>query len=297
MVGDPTGVPRRRAGHRGSDRPRPLSPRPPLSRPGRQPLQVGLDLQGQEPGEQPALVEGAAHQPESVLARPGPHVAHEALLVEAPDDADAVGDLVAAQPPDARRLLLVPRGEHHEIGRDARAIREPQAGRAERRDVARVHEPDAPLRDELRAADVDVVAAALAQVLHVEPGLVGTEVQLEAHGGQPVQQLLIELAGLGRQPLVGITQHRVRDGGRDQVDVLDRALGVQPVDQGAARDQADHAGRVALHDRHAGRAVAVQVLGDIVAAVPRADHDGMLAAIARAAGELAGVHDLAREPV
>lgn len=139
---------------------------------------------GQEAGEQAALVQRAAHQSESVLAGARPHAAHKALLVEAPHLPDPVRDTVTAQPPDALCPPLVA-GGHHQAGRHLRS-RPTAIPDSLRDDVPDGRQPDPLLSDQLGAASVDVVAIALAQILHVEPGLVTAEVQREQPSPSPV---------------------------------------------------------------------------------------------------------------
>jgi hypothetical protein len=175
---------------------------------------------------------------------------------------------------------------------------EPQSGRRETVDVTGLQQPDLPVRDEVGATDVDVVAPAFAQVHHVEPGSVRAGRRLETHGVEPVQQVLVQLGGSLGEPLIGLLEHRVRDRRRDQVDIVDRrALGVDRVDQRPARDEAHDARGAVLDDRDLLGAVAVQVLRDVVAAVPGADHQGLLARVLEAGGEPARVHDGAGEVV
>src|SRR6202020_2213264 len=106
------------------------------------------------------------------------------------------------QAADALLQVGVSGGEDHEVGRDDAPVGESQPAGFEPVDVARVPQCDGTVGDQVGAADVDVVAAALAQVLHVEPGVVGLVVGLEPGCVQAVEQFGVQSASALCQPLI-----------------------------------------------------------------------------------------------
>src|SRR5690606_35532931 len=74
-----------------------------------------LDLQRQIFGVDPALREAAGHEPEPLLCGALPHVAHLAVLADAPHLADLVGDLVAEETAHQFLLRVVTRRKHQQV--------------------------------------------------------------------------------------------------------------------------------------------------------------------------------------
>ena len=86
-------------------------------------------------------------------------------------------------------LVLVAGREHHQVGRQRFA---PSFSRDalgdEAVDVGKLQQPDLAVDDQVRAADIEVIAAAAPQILHLQPGLVLAVVQPEAARCEPVEQ-------------------------------------------------------------------------------------------------------------
>ena len=148
--------------------------------------------------------------------------------------------------------------------------------------------PISPLDDQLRAADVEVVAAAARAVQERPAGAVLAERQPKAGLLQAVEQrAVVFLRPVGEQPVRDLG-HRQRHRGVDQVAVLERGpvAEVHAVVDLRARLDVDHQRRAALHHGDA-RAVAVQVLRDVVRAGAGAEHQHRPAAPGGTVGELA----------
>ena len=142
-------------------------------------------------------------------------------MVEAPDRADFIGDGIAEVGSGDVLLVLVAGGEHDEVGRDGLAGGEAGALRGEAGDAVVLDEGDVAVGDEVGAADVEVVAAAAAEIHHLEAGFVFAEGELEAAGGERVVEGLVDLAGGGGGELVGAFEDGVGHGGGEEVAVGD----------------------------------------------------------------------------
>ena len=59
-------------------------------------------------------------------------------------------------------------------------------------DIGELDQSDLAVGDQVRAADIETVAAAAGQVLELPAGAVLAEVELEADGGEAVQEVLVE---------------------------------------------------------------------------------------------------------
>ena len=97
---------------------------------------------------------------------------------EAPALADLVGHLLADQLGRPAVHRPVAGGIDDDIGGQNSAALHADALRRDRLDLA-VLELDRTVGDELRGADIDIVAGAAPQVLHEQAGLVIAEVELE----------------------------------------------------------------------------------------------------------------------
>ena len=72
-------------------------------------------------------------------------------------------------------------GRHHdEIGGQLRAVRELDRALVDVADLDAASDADVALRDEIRGADIDVIARAGAECLHHEAGFVLAEIELKA---------------------------------------------------------------------------------------------------------------------
>src|SRR3712207_3984149 len=111
-------------------------------------------------------------EPQPLLPGGPPHAVELPLLVEAPAPPDALAHRVAEDPPRGRRLALVARGQHEEVGRPHAAVLHDRAFRPEALDVGMLDQADAPVDDHLRAAGVEVVPTAAALVHDLPAGVV-----------------------------------------------------------------------------------------------------------------------------
>ena len=111
---------------------------------------------------EPRVDQRPAHHPEAGLGGTHPHVPHGAVVVESPDRADPIRDLVAEQPADALLEVVVAGGEDDQVGLDGASVGEAESFGFEPVEVTGVAQGDLSVGDQVGAADVDVVAAALA---------------------------------------------------------------------------------------------------------------------------------------
>ena len=177
-----------------------------------------------------------------------------------------------------------------------RAVIQQRAALVETFDVGIMQQADIAADDQIRTADIEVVAAAALHVFHLESGLALPEIQPEAARLQPRQQVGIDLFHLGGGELVRPAQHGEGEGRREQVTVVQRRpLVIQRIDLLRLR-QADDVARVALDHGHVGTA-GLQVLGDVMGTVAGADDQRPLALPVLAIRIVAGVHDRALKHV
>lgn len=149
---------------------------------GNQPLLLRPDLRREEFRVDTALGEAAGDELEAGLAGGAPHVAELLLVfVEAPDAADARGDVVAEELAHEVLEAVVAGGEDDEVGGNDGAARHLCAVGDEAVNVRVRDDGDLAVDDEVGAADVEVVAAAGLQVLEL-PAVV---LMVEAEAGAP----------------------------------------------------------------------------------------------------------------
>src|SRR5579862_9097282 len=255
---------------------------------------ASLDLQRQELGVDPALGEAARGKPEALLAGAAPHVPELPLVVVTPDGPDALCDRVAEEPPHEILLAEISGREDHGISLQSGAVGQLQAIGREGCDVVELDQAYLPVDQQLRAADIQVIAASAPQVLHLESGVVGAVIELEANRSQALQDVLVAFCQLAGEQLIRMPQHRVGRSDVDEVGDLSRvALPVDRVDlAGGVGSHRYYRRGGPLHQRDR-RPVAPQILGHIVPAGARADDDHALAGEPAALIEGTGVEDLA----
>ena len=161
-------------------------------------------------------------------------------------------------------MRIVPGAQHDQVGRLDRAVLQPRTFRTEPVDRLVVQQSDFTLDHQLRAAGVEVVAAAPPPVLHLVTGLVLANVVLEADPLQTLDHVPVEFRHpLHSQP-VRVKDQRRRCRGRDQVAVLDRhALVIERIVEFRRRLDGDHGRRTPLDDRRLATEV-IQVESDVV---------------------------------
>src|SRR4029077_2395998 len=123
-----------------------------------------LDLQRQVARENPALRQASGGEPEPGLCGAPPHVAQLSALVESPDRSDALGDLVAEIKANGFLLVLVAGRQHQQFGRYDAPVAQSRAFGQEPLNVGELKQADRTGNDQLGAADVEVIAAATAQI-------------------------------------------------------------------------------------------------------------------------------------
>lgn len=166
--------------------------------------------------------------------------------------------------------------------------------RLDTRDFLPLLDANVPVDDELRRADVDVVAAAALEVLHEHACAVGPAVGAEAGCAQAGQEIGVAVGDFGRDVLVQALEDGVGQAHEEEVGVVGgrAGLGVEGADHEVdAGFGGDDVRAAALYHGH-GVAVLVEVLRDVVPAVAAADDEGVLAgAVGAGAGELGGVDE------
>lgn len=234
------------------------------------------------------------------MARPSPHGAQLAFLVEPGHILDAVGQLVAEDPPGRGPHVGVSGCEDDLVGRQLLAIGEGEGVAVDGTDLLALLDVDLAVGDERGGADVDVIAAAALEVFHEEARVVGPVVELEAGLGEAVVEVVVAVGDLFGGVDVHAFEDGVGDGHEEQVGVVDgrAAFLVHAAQQHVQAGLGPHhVGAAALHHRDV-VAVLVEVLRDVVARVAAADDDGVLAfAVGLHAGELRRVAEGALEVV
>src|SRR4029453_15726045 len=150
-----------------------------------------LDLQGEVARVDPALREAPRDEPEAGLRGAHEHVAQLLPFAEAPDRADARGDLVAEELRYEVLLSFPACGEHDEVGILEQSL-----------ELVYLREADLAFGDEVGAADVEVVAAAGREVHELPAGVVLAEVETKSPFLEPIEQRLVQvLRVLGGGPM------------------------------------------------------------------------------------------------
>src|ERR1041384_599612 len=153
-----------------------------------------LDLEREVLGVDPALREAAGDEPKPRLRRALEHVAQLLAFAEAPDRADAGGHAGAEEPRAEVLLAFPPRGEYHEVGLLQQLL-----------ELGELGEADPAVGDEIRAADVEVVAAAAGEVQELPAGPVLAVAEPEALLLEPIEEGLVEILRVLRRQLVTLS--------------------------------------------------------------------------------------------
>src|ERR1700681_3862764 len=132
-----------------------------------QPFLDRLDLQRQIFRIDPALREAAGDEPEAGLAGAGVHIAQFLILAEAPDRADALGDLVAEQFAHQMLLALVAGRQHDQVGGNRLATAHSRAFGNKAVDVGKLREANLARNDKVGAADIEIIAAAAGEIFEL----------------------------------------------------------------------------------------------------------------------------------
>src|SRR5258708_36459932 len=156
-----------------------------------QPFLDRLDLQRQIFRIDAALREAPGDEPEAGLAGARIHVAQFLLFAESPDRADAIDDLVAEQFAHQFFLSLVAGRQHDQIGGQRLAALHPRALGDKTLDIGKLPERDLAADDEIRAAHVEIIAAAAGQIFELPAGGAVAEIEFEADALQSTEQFLV----------------------------------------------------------------------------------------------------------
>src|SRR5580704_10829838 len=128
--------------------------------PRQQPFLDRLDLQRQIFRVDAALGEAPGDEPEARLRRAGVHVAQFLSVAESPDRADALGDRITEQSPHQIFLWLVAGRQHDQVGGERLAAFHPRAPGDKCLDIRKLLQRNLAARDQVGAADVEIIAAA-----------------------------------------------------------------------------------------------------------------------------------------
>lgn len=282
-----------------------------------QALLNSLDLQRQELRVDPTQRQVPAHEPQSRMATGAPHLSSTqisknslkhyvpkgmtyrinlTLPIQIPHVLTPIRLLLAERLRHARPHIIVAGRQHDDISLQPPSISEDQRVLLKALDTIRaVGNLNLAIADELRAADINIVPTTTGDVLPEKPTTIWAPVQHEAIPRKPLNRLALELLPHHRRERD--VQRELHGGGqalREDVCVLGgRAeLVVQALVHGEDAfplGGRDDVGAAALDHRHAGGAGLVVVLGDVVAAVARADDDDLFGGEVGAAGCRVGV--------
>ena len=145
---------------------------------------------------------------------------------------------------------------------------------------------------EIRAADIEIIAAAAGEVFELPAGIAFAVIELEADALQTIEQFPVELFRLLGDHDVAFPRQLQRHRGRDQVVILQRALVVRGIGKLRRGFDVGDQRRAALNQRDLG-AARIKVLRDIVAAVAGADHQRCVCLPRLAVAILAGMENRA----
>src|SRR5262249_52721806 len=136
-----------------------------------------------------ALREAARDEPKARLRSSREHVTQFSSIAESPNRADAGGNIIPEQFADQMLLPLVACRQHDQVGGKHLAATHERACRHEGGDIGELRQSDLAFDDQIRTADIEVVAAA-GEVLELPPGSVFAEIELEAAALEPIEQFL-----------------------------------------------------------------------------------------------------------
>src|SRR5260221_1049187 len=125
-----------------------------------QPFLDRLDLQCQIFRVDPALREAPGDEPEAGLRGARVHVAQFLPLAKTPDRADALSDFIAEQLSHQIFLGLVAGRQHDQVGGKLLAALHPRTIGCEHLDIRKLLQGDLAARDQIGAADIEIITAA-----------------------------------------------------------------------------------------------------------------------------------------
>src|SRR6266850_5520782 len=169
-----------------------------------------LDLQREVFRVDARLREAAGDEPKARLRGAREHVAQLLAVAESPDRADARGDVVAEELAHEVLLALPPRRQHDQVGAQYRPVLHAGTFGDELGDVRKLREADLAVGDEVRAADVEVVAAAAREIQELPSGPFLAVAEPEPFALQPVEERAVELLRVLRGELVRLSRERER---------------------------------------------------------------------------------------
>src|SRR6516165_2157089 len=88
-------------------------------------------------------------------------------------------------------------------------------------DIGKLQQSDRARDDEIRAADVEVIAAATGQIFELPAGFVLAKIEPEAFTLEAIEQVPVQISCLLGKPDMTSLRHRQRDRCRDEVAILE----------------------------------------------------------------------------
>ena len=86
--------------------------------------------------------------------------------------------------------------QHDQVGGEGIAGAHRRSLRDEPGDIGKLHQPDLAFDDQIGTADIEVIAAAAGEVLELPAGSVVTEIELEPHALQSIEQWPVHIPRL-----------------------------------------------------------------------------------------------------
>lgn len=248
-----------------------------------------LDLQRQQSRVIPAQRHVATMEPEARVAAVLPYRAPLALFVETPDILDTIAEFIAVHVARLAAHVQVPRGKDNLVRLQGGAVGELQPVGENLGDLLALLDLDLAVGDELRRADVNVVAAAALEVLEEQAGAVRAVVELEAGLGEAVEDVLVVGALDGADLGLHGLEHGVGEAMEEQVGIVGRGrIFIEKALEGNLGDGlgGNDVGARTLDNSNV-VARLVEVVRDIMARVAAAYHNCLLTlCILSRAGEL-----------
>src|SRR5262245_16792615 len=213
-----------------------------LGRLGQEADLASLDLQGKILRVDAALREAARNEPKPGLCSSREHVAQFLSIAKSPNRAEAGGNAIAKQSADQILLSLVARREHDQVGSKRFAGTHERPGCHEPGDIRELRQSNLAFNDQIRTADIEVVASAAREILELPARSIFAEIELEAATLEPLEQFFIHLPrGFGQYDVAFPYQWK-RHRRRNEIAILERRSFVieRILQLGARLDIDDH---------------------------------------------------------
>ena len=160
-----------------------------------------------------------------------------------------------------------------------------------------MQQADLAIDDQARTACIQVIAATTPAVFHLMAGAILAQIIFEATRLQPRDQILVHFRHTLHGQLIAVDDQRIGAGSRDQITIFQRrTFIIKRVIHFRTWIDADNGGGTALDDG-GGHIMAVQILRHIMPTIAGAQHQRLLAAPGRAAGEAVRMDHIALEGI